>query len=254
MFEIDKQRFGKFVAELRKEKGVTQKELAKELFISDKAISKWETGVSIPDTALLVPLANLLGVSVTELLMCEKMEQGDTLETDKVEKIVKTVITYSEENPKRAYQEKSHQKWIALYILSFLAGSVGTFFNGITKRPCLEILGITLLLYAIFGGYFCCFVKIKLPRFYDENSVNFVHDGAFRMNMVGVKFNNRNWKYIVSTPRISMCLSMISLPIINFFMGSIMPKGWNSSGAAILLVTFFCSIFLPMYIMGKKCE
>lgn len=66
MFEIDKQRFGKFVAELRKEKGVTQKELAKELFISDKAISKWETGVSIPDTALLVPLANLLGVSVTE--------------------------------------------------------------------------------------------------------------------------------------------------------------------------------------------
>ena len=59
MFEIDKQRFGKFVAELRKEKGVTQKELAKELFISDKAISKWETGVSIPDTALLVPLAKL---------------------------------------------------------------------------------------------------------------------------------------------------------------------------------------------------
>ena len=58
MFEIDKQKFGKFVAELRKEKGVTQKELAKELFISDKAISKWETGVSIPDTALLVPLAN----------------------------------------------------------------------------------------------------------------------------------------------------------------------------------------------------
>ena len=42
MFEIDKQRFGKFVAELRKEKGVTQKELAKELFISDEAISKWE--------------------------------------------------------------------------------------------------------------------------------------------------------------------------------------------------------------------
>ena len=40
MFEIDKQRFGKFVAELRKEKGVTQKELAKELFISDKAIKQ----------------------------------------------------------------------------------------------------------------------------------------------------------------------------------------------------------------------
>lgn len=47
------------------------------------------------------------------------MEQGDTLETDKVEKIVKTVITYSEENPKRAYQEKSHQKWIAYIFYLF---------------------------------------------------------------------------------------------------------------------------------------
>ncbi len=46
MFEIDKEKFGAFVAELRKENGFTQKELARQLFISDKAVSKWETGVS----------------------------------------------------------------------------------------------------------------------------------------------------------------------------------------------------------------
>lgn len=46
MFEIDKQKFGAFVAMLRKEKGLTQKEMAKLLYISDKAVSKWETGVS----------------------------------------------------------------------------------------------------------------------------------------------------------------------------------------------------------------
>ena len=46
MFEIDRAKFGSFVAELRKEKGYTQKELASRLFISDKAVSKWETGVS----------------------------------------------------------------------------------------------------------------------------------------------------------------------------------------------------------------
>ena len=62
MFEIDKQKFGVFVAMLRKEKGLTQKELAKLLYISDKAVSKWETGVSIPDTALLVPMADLFGI------------------------------------------------------------------------------------------------------------------------------------------------------------------------------------------------
>lgn len=44
MFEIDRTKFGTFVSELRKEKGITQKELAEKLCISDKAISKWETG------------------------------------------------------------------------------------------------------------------------------------------------------------------------------------------------------------------
>lgn len=46
MFEIDKVKFGEFVAQLRKEKGYTQKQVAAELFVSDKAVSKWERGVS----------------------------------------------------------------------------------------------------------------------------------------------------------------------------------------------------------------
>lgn len=47
MYELDKRKFGAFVAQLRKEKGYTQKELSECLLISDKAISKWETGVSL---------------------------------------------------------------------------------------------------------------------------------------------------------------------------------------------------------------
>ena len=46
MFEIDKAKFGAFVAQLRKEKGLMQKELAEKLYVSDKAVSKWENGVS----------------------------------------------------------------------------------------------------------------------------------------------------------------------------------------------------------------
>ncbi len=67
MTHIDKQKFGTFIAMLRKEKGITQKELAEQLFISDKAVSKWETAASVPNIDLLIPLANLLGVTVTEL-------------------------------------------------------------------------------------------------------------------------------------------------------------------------------------------
>lgn len=47
MFHIDKKRFGAFIAALRKEKGITQRQLSEQLSISDKAISKWETGVSL---------------------------------------------------------------------------------------------------------------------------------------------------------------------------------------------------------------
>ena len=64
MYEIDNQKFGRFVAALRKEKGYTQKELAEKLFLSDKAISKWERGLSLPDIALLEPLSDILGVTV----------------------------------------------------------------------------------------------------------------------------------------------------------------------------------------------
>lgn len=46
MHEIDKDRFGAFVAQLRREKGMTQRELADRLYVSDKAVSKWERGVS----------------------------------------------------------------------------------------------------------------------------------------------------------------------------------------------------------------
>lgn len=57
MYELDKAAFGQFLAQLRREKGMTQKELAATLYVSDKAVSKWERGLSVPDISLLVPLA-----------------------------------------------------------------------------------------------------------------------------------------------------------------------------------------------------
>ncbi|WP_407932265.1 helix-turn-helix domain-containing protein [Caproiciproducens galactitolivorans] len=64
MYEIDNEKFGVFLAQLRKQKGFTQKELAQKLFVSDKAVSKWERGLSMPDIALLSPLANLFSVTI----------------------------------------------------------------------------------------------------------------------------------------------------------------------------------------------
>lgn len=71
---MDIENTGRFIAELRKEKEWTQEELAQQLGVSDKAVSRWETGRGLPDTALLLPLAAALGVSVGELLAGERMD------------------------------------------------------------------------------------------------------------------------------------------------------------------------------------
>lgn len=60
--------FGDFLYELRKEKGITQAELAQILGVTNKAVSKWETGEAMPETSLLLPIARTFGVTVDELL------------------------------------------------------------------------------------------------------------------------------------------------------------------------------------------
>ena len=66
---------GKKIAELRKEKNLTQKELAKELHVTDKAVSKWERGLSLPDISILIPLSEILNVSLYDLLKGEDVNE-----------------------------------------------------------------------------------------------------------------------------------------------------------------------------------
>ena len=90
---MDKNITGRFIAELRKQKGFTQKELAEKLMVTDKAISRWETGKGLPDTSLLKPLGDVLGVSVTELLSGKKIEEVDMKE--RADNIILEALNYS---------------------------------------------------------------------------------------------------------------------------------------------------------------
>ena len=69
---MDSIKIGAFIAECRKEKQITQQTLADMLNITNKAVSKWETGNGLPDITLLPELASILGVSVDEILNAEK--------------------------------------------------------------------------------------------------------------------------------------------------------------------------------------
>ena len=74
---MDQEKIGKFILQLRKEKGLTQKELAEKLEVTDRAVSKWENGRGMPDVALMKPLCEILGISVNELLGGERFPQEE---------------------------------------------------------------------------------------------------------------------------------------------------------------------------------
>jgi len=69
---MDKETFGKFIANMRREKNMTQHDLAGQLHVTNTAVSKWERGISYPDLSLFESLAQVLGLTVSELMACQK--------------------------------------------------------------------------------------------------------------------------------------------------------------------------------------
>lgn len=99
---MDNTQFGAFIAQLRKEQGLTQKELADKLNVTDKAVSKWETGKGFPDVKLLEPLAQALGVSLVELMQ-GKRQEADTLTVAEADAAVSQALGQSERAVTRRY-------------------------------------------------------------------------------------------------------------------------------------------------------
>ena len=119
---MDNEKFGKFIKELRKEKGMTQKELAEKINLTDKAISKWERGLGFPDITLLNSLADVFGVSVSEILNGEK-GKNENIDLEKAIKEATEAITKKKE--KREKNIKKVKKIIGIisviiFILSLL--------------------------------------------------------------------------------------------------------------------------------------
>ncbi len=96
---MNAEKCGKFIVELRKAEGLTQKDLADELNVTDKAISRWETGKGYPDVGSLVALSERFGVTVNELLAGARVEPEGLLEL--ADKNILKAIEQGESNKKR---------------------------------------------------------------------------------------------------------------------------------------------------------
>lgn len=97
---MDNKKIASFIKKKRKEKNMTQAELAEKLYVTEKAISRWETGRGTPDVSLLVPLSEALDVSVSEILNGEKKDNKKKV---KEEAQVNDLIKYIEINKKGKY-------------------------------------------------------------------------------------------------------------------------------------------------------
>lgn len=249
MQPIDRQAFGRFLAKTRKEKGLTQKQLAQRLFVSDKAVSKWERGLSLPDIELLTPLAQELGVTVTALLQARDLAPNETLPVKQVEDLVTGSLELAARDPgrhRRALRWALCAAGAALEIFVFHLLGLDAFLQW-------EIFWTLELLGLVFGGWFCLTRRTRLPAYYDENKIGFVSDGIFRLNIAGMHFNNRNWPHVLRAGRIWGMVSVLVCPALyglsyGLFRSLPVPLYYGSS--ALFLASLFGSIVWA----GKKYE
>ena len=121
---MDQRKVGKFIARLRKERGITQEALGRKLGVTNKTVSRWENGNYMPDIQLLVPLAEALGVSVNELLSGERLDDErfrKRADENLVEAVRESAFTVKERT--EFFKKKWLRDNIWLIAVSVLAGA-----------------------------------------------------------------------------------------------------------------------------------
>lgn len=244
MYIIDNKRFGHFVSTIRKEKTMTQRELGERLFVSDKTVSKWERGLSLPNVELLFPLAEVLEVSLEELFCGIKKECSSS------EEVIKKQLSIR--------QTKNKKKWMLTYgvvlVIFAIEMAILLFLNiAITELKNKVFVFSGLLL--VFGGWFVFFMKNQLPGYYDENKISYVTQGmgVFRIHLPGITFNNSNWPVVCNVVKGWTLLGSIFIPLLWMILLSFQIYISNTSYQVILGTVMLCMV-LHIYVVSRKFE
>ena len=179
-------KIGKFIAEHRKKVNLTQMQLAEKLGITDKAVSKWERGVAMPDTSIMLELCDILGISVNELLSGEKINMENN--NQKNEQLFLDMAKELEKKNKTVWTSM----WIIMgvSVMGLLGGlAVAAFLIPEGIWQLLTILGICVLFlipcfYALklevsVGAYKCKNCGYEIVPTYKQ-ALNAMHIGTTR--------------------------------------------------------------------------
>ena len=171
---MDNSKTGLFIREMRKEKNMTQKDLAAQLNITDRAVSKWERGLCAPDISLLEPLSQILGCSAAEIIsgekQCQSLSPVPSADTDST----KTIIDYS---------VKEINRKVSLTKKRYTAG--------IISAAAVILAAVFFFIYA--GGYFNIIDKVQSP---DGRKTVTVYDRPLDKGI----FSTENSTFIITRP------------------------------------------------------
>lgn len=142
---MDYEKIGEFIFQLRKEKELTQKQLAEKLNVTNKAISKWERGLGAPDISLLRELSGVLGISVNELLLGERIKSLSKEQTDNI--IIESILSYQKNGIKKTFS-------ISLIVFMFI------FFMASLIIFNVSMIVSKFYLYIVFSILGCLFISI----------------------------------------------------------------------------------------------
>ena len=142
---MDQRKTGRFIAAVRKEQGMTQRQLADALGISDKTVSKWECGNGLPEVGLMLPLCDALSIGVNELLSGERL--SDAAYRKKAEETIMELML------ERKRSKRAILLSVAVCVLTILAGVTIVILAGMLElQTWTRILLIGIASVVIFGG------------------------------------------------------------------------------------------------------
>ena len=203
---MDQIKIGKFIAEQRRNAKLTQAQLAEKLNVTNRAVSKWETGRSLPDSSIMLPLCEILEISVNELLSGEKINMEDNKQ--KNEQLLLDMSKQLETKNKMIWS--SMWTIMTISITALIAGILVAAFlipEGVWQLVAIIGLCIVFLIpcfYALklevsVGAYKCKNCGYEIVPTYTQ-ALNAMHRGTTRY-LKCPKCGKRTWcKKVINTP------------------------------------------------------
>ena len=191
-------KIGRFIAECRKKANLTQMQLAEKLGITDKAVSKWERGVAMPDTSIMLELCDILGISVNELLSGEKINMENNNQNNE-----QLLLDMAKE-----LEKKNKTIWNAMWTIMTvsiigLIGGLAIIAFLMTEGPWMLVAILTLCAVFLIPCFYALKLEVSVGAYKCQNcgyeivptykqALNAMHRGTTRYLMCP-NCNQRTW-------------------------------------------------------------